>query len=59
MVAYEEVKVSLNSFLTFPLDVVNDQLHARITTTGNWATGIHWTGELMDHRADMDALLWK
>jgi len=30
MVAYEEVKVSLHSFVTFPLDV-NEQLHARVT----------------------------
>ena len=30
MMAYEEVKAPLHSFLTFPLDV-NDQLHDRIT----------------------------
>jgi hypothetical protein len=31
MKAYEEVKFSLQSFLTFPLDAVNDHPHARVT----------------------------
>jgi hypothetical protein len=53
MKAYEEVKFSPQSFLTFPLDIVDDQLHARVTLSppvysyieqGNvWTPGPIWT----------------
>jgi len=55
MMAYEEVKAPLHSFLTFPLDAANDQLHARITLPlgigppvsteqeNGWTPGPIWT----------------